>query len=150
MDDIDPLRPEDHLGYLLVRAADAEQRRWSAGMRAAGLTPRRFSVLAVLLDAPTVSQAELARRAFVTPQSMGELLSALERDGFVQRDGGGPGTPSRATVTPDGRAVLDAARPVVERLDAAGFAMLDPDERATLAGLLARVASVDSPTGRTR
>ena len=42
-------------------------------------------VLALLAETPGLPNAELARKAFVTPQSMNEVLQQLEASGLVER-----------------------------------------------------------------
>ena len=132
-------RPDDHLGYLLVRAGEVVARPWLSEMRASGLNPRQFSVLAILADRPTASQGELARAAMVTPQSMSEMLSRLELLGLVERSGGEPGMSSSVALTPRGQRSLTAAYPVVARLNTASVAALDPQEQEQLGALLRKV-----------
>ena len=43
------------------------------------------SLLALLPESPGLPNAELARKAFVTPQSMNEVLKQLEASGLVER-----------------------------------------------------------------
>lgn len=73
-----------------------------------GLTTLQFTTLSVLSrhGAP-LSTSQLARRAFMTPQSMSEVIHALERKGLIKRD---PHPNHRrtlpATLTAKGRRVL--------------------------------------------
>ena len=69
-DKFTPLDPDAQLGYVLVRAADQVSRPWHAALRAHGINPRQFSVLAWLARDPGLSQGELARRVMVTPQNV--------------------------------------------------------------------------------
>lgn len=43
------------------------------------------AVMATLARMPGASNAELARQAFVSPQSMGEVLQSLEAKGWIRR-----------------------------------------------------------------
>src|SRR5580698_11540050 len=54
-------------------------------LRALDLTVTQFAVLTALDDEPGLSNADLARRAFVTPQSMHAVLQELERRQLVVR-----------------------------------------------------------------
>ena len=45
----------------------------------------QFGVMMWLSRHPGQSAADLARRAFVTPQTMGEILAALEQAGHIHR-----------------------------------------------------------------
>ena len=44
-----------------------------------------YVVLTLLAESPGLPNAELARKAFVTPQSMTEVLKQLEASGLVER-----------------------------------------------------------------
>ena len=67
--------PDAQLGYVLVRCAEKMARAWHEALREHGVNPRQFSMLALLAHDPGLSQAELARRVMVTPQSMSESLT---------------------------------------------------------------------------
>jgi DNA-binding MarR family transcriptional regulator len=133
------LDPEEQLGYALVRAAAQISRPWLAAMRRHGINPRQFSVLAILIGEPTLSQGELARRVLVTPQSMSELIAALVEDGLLRRDNVPPGRAARLRVTSKGKALLEKAYPVVEETERKSFAALSAKERAYLGTLLRKL-----------
>lgn len=50
----------------------------SAALREHGATVAHYDVLAFLDEQPGLSNADLARQAFVTPQSMNQVLRELE------------------------------------------------------------------------
>jgi hypothetical protein len=50
-----------------------------------GLGIPHYVVLTLLAETPGLPNAELARKAFVTPQSMNEVLKQLEASGLVER-----------------------------------------------------------------
>ena len=64
------LDPDAQLGYLVACVAHDVSRAWYAALRRHRINPRQFSVLASLAREPTLSQAGLARRVMITPQSM--------------------------------------------------------------------------------
>ncbi|MBW0101140.1 MarR family winged helix-turn-helix transcriptional regulator [Pseudonocardia sp. KRD291] len=138
-DDPRPLQPGDQLGYLLVRAGELVSRPWLSGLRRQGINPRQFSVLAIVAADDGLSQAGLARRASITPQSMGELLRRLEEGGLLDRTTARRGTSATVHVTAAGRARLADAYPVVLRLNEESVASLSADERRRLAALLGKV-----------
>lgn len=51
-----------------------------------GLTASQYSVLAVLEEGNTATNAELARLCFVTPQTMSRIVQNLERDNFLKKN----------------------------------------------------------------
>lgn len=50
-----------------------------------GLTNAQYAVLSALEDEPGLSSAELARRSFVTPQTMNQVVGQLAQAGLVER-----------------------------------------------------------------
>jgi DNA-binding MarR family transcriptional regulator len=134
-----PLDPDAQLGYLVVRAADRMSRSWHEALRAHGINPRQFSVLGLLARDPDLSQAELARRVLVTPQSMSESLTGLLRAGLVERDEVGSGQAGRVRLTGAGRELLSRAYPVVQATDGDNFGVLTAEERADLGRLLQKL-----------
>ncbi|WP_249781048.1 MarR family transcriptional regulator [Bradyrhizobium sp. dw_78] len=73
------------VGFALKQAQQALRTRLDTGLREIGLTTPQYAVLAFLEVEPGASNAALARRAFVTPQTMQGILVALERSGFIAR-----------------------------------------------------------------
>jgi DNA-binding MarR family transcriptional regulator len=139
MTPIRPLIPEDQLGYALVRAADLVSRPWLAALRRHGINPRQFSVLAILLHEPTLSQGELARRVMVTPQSMSELITTLVEAALLRRSDVPVGRAANLRVTAKGRALLQRAYPIVEETDNNAFMILSAGEREQLGQLLRKL-----------
>ncbi len=84
-----------------------------------GLTTLQFTTLSVLSrhGAP-LSTSQLARRAFMTPQSMSEVIHALERKGLIMRK---PHPNHRRTLpaalTAKGRRVLAACDEAVSEFE---------------------------------
>lgn len=136
---LEPPDPDAQLGYLLVRAADRVSRHWSARLRANKINPRQFSMLAVLARDPGISQNELARRIMITPQSVGESISALVQAGLVSRSEAEPGRPVRLKLLAAGRRLLKKAYPVVEAVNQESFAELTDSERRELLRLLHKI-----------
>lgn len=73
------------LGYLLKEASSALRAAMEQTLRPLGMTVTHYACLELLSQRPGLSNSELARRAFVTRQSMNVLLQTLERDGYVMR-----------------------------------------------------------------
>ena len=102
----------------LVQTAHVVERRFTTVFAAAGLTPAQFGVLACIADDDDLSQADLARAILVRPQSLAPLLAGLVERGLVERDGPpARGRRSTYTLTDEGRAALDVARPEVFRIN---------------------------------
>src|ERR1700679_2411444 len=73
------------VGYLLKRAQAVLHDAMADALGSHDLTVTQFAVLTGLDDEPGLSNADLARRAFVTPQSMHTVLQELERRQLVVR-----------------------------------------------------------------
>jgi DNA-binding MarR family transcriptional regulator len=78
-------RAEDMSGYLVKRAQSLIHLALEEIVSSQGLGIPHYVVLALLAETPGLPNAELARKAFVTPQSMNEVLKQLEAAGLVER-----------------------------------------------------------------
>ncbi|GAA4025032.1 MarR family winged helix-turn-helix transcriptional regulator [Streptomyces plumbiresistens] len=54
-------------------------------MRQFGLTTAQYAVLSVLARRGGLSSAQLARRAFVTPQAMNQIVAQIEAEALITR-----------------------------------------------------------------
>lgn len=75
----------DRLGYLLKRAQHALRTRMDEQLSPLGLTAPQYNVLAGVALQPGISNASLARAAFITAQSMQGIVTNLERVGLMRR-----------------------------------------------------------------
>ena len=97
-----------------------------------GLTTLQVTTLSVLSrhGAP-LSTSQLARRAFMTPQSMSEVIHALERKGLIKRN---PHPNHRrtlpATLTAKGRRLLVECEEAVSEFEDAMLAGFSEKDRA--------------------
>jgi DNA-binding MarR family transcriptional regulator len=141
-------RPEstvDRPGYLMKRAQAALHAEMAQALHEHGVTLAQFAVLAALAEEPGLSNAELARRAFITPQSMNEILRLLEQRSWVTRSPH-PGHRRilQTELSDEGRKTLrvcDAAVTVIEQRMLAG---LDAGQRRQLVtALRACIAALD-------
>jgi DNA-binding MarR family transcriptional regulator len=109
------------------------------------LTVSQFAVLTALDEEPGLSNADLARRAFVTPQSMHAVLQELERLQFVVR---GPHPQHRrvlqAVLTEAGRRTLTSAANAVDAMEEQMLRKLSNPARSRLASALS--SCIDSLT----
>jgi DNA-binding MarR family transcriptional regulator len=75
-----------NLGYLLKRSQQAFRGAMDAALKPLGITAPQYSVLSSLAIEPGISNAALARVAFVTPQTMQGIMANLERLNLVGRE----------------------------------------------------------------
>ena len=78
-------RAEEMSGYLVKRAQSVIHLALEGIVSRQGLGIPHYVVLTLLAESPGLPNAELARKAFVTPQSMNEVLKQLEASGLVER-----------------------------------------------------------------
>lgn len=102
----------------LVLTAHVVGLQFAERLAAVGLTPTQFAVLQHLEREPGLTQAELARLVLVRPQSMTPLITALQGQGLLIRDGaGGRGRRASLAISEVGRDALHRAWPVVRTLN---------------------------------
>ena len=75
----------DGAGWLLKRAQDALNTAMTAALHQNGATLTEYAVLTALAEAPGMSNAGVARRAYVSPQTMNQVLRELEHRGWASR-----------------------------------------------------------------
>jgi DNA-binding MarR family transcriptional regulator len=121
------------IGYVIGRLDRALRREIGALVAPFGLTVSKYTALSILRDRPGLSNAQLARRSYVTPQSMNEVLVALEADGLIVRSpAANHGRVVEVTLSPRGHEVLSACDRAVTHMENAMLADLDPAGREQL------------------
>jgi DNA-binding MarR family transcriptional regulator len=130
--------------YLVGRIDRVVRRAIGAVLKAQGLSVNQYTTLSVLERRSGLSNAQLARRALVSPQSMNEVLLTLEDRGLVRRRAHPDhGRILQARLTAKGRSLLarcDAEVHEVEARMVSGLA--DEDRRALRRALLSGIRSL--------
>jgi DNA-binding MarR family transcriptional regulator len=123
--------------YLVKQVELASRARLDEIVRPAGLTALQYTALTVLERHDDMSSAQLARRSFVTAQSMADMITALEGRALIERHR------DRAdrrrlvvSLTAEGRALLDRYRPEVADLERAMLSGLSEQEVAAMRAAL--------------
>jgi DNA-binding MarR family transcriptional regulator len=129
------------LGYALKRAQQALRGHLDNELRNIGLTTPQYSVLAGLEISAGLSSAELARRAFVTPQTMQSIIAILERTGLIKRMAHPVNGRVRTTeLTPAGRSALRAAHEIVANAEVLARNAVAPSDPEIIYSALLRIA----------
>jgi DNA-binding MarR family transcriptional regulator len=140
---------EDRVGYVLKQAQQALRAAMDRALRERGLTTPQYAVLSALEAQPGLSNAELARRAFVTPQTMNGIVVLLERAGLVaRRPHDQHGRVLTTDLTPAGQELVRSCHAAVEQIEERMVAPLNAAERAQLVALLRACASALRAEGR--
>ena len=125
------------VGYLIKRAQVVLHNAMADALGSHDLTVTQFAVLTGLGEEPGLSNADLARRAFVTPQSMHTVLQELERLQLVVRS---PHPQHQrvlqAALTGAGRRTLTSAATAVDAIEEQMLRELSRPARSRLANAL--------------
>lgn len=112
------------VGYVLKQTTVALRSAMDASLRPLGLTVAQYACLELLQQRPGLSNAELARQAFVSRQSMNLVLRGLQQRGLLTRpDVATHGRARPMTLTPAGQRLLHDSSVAVRAIERA---MLDP------------------------
>lgn len=137
------------VGYLLKQTAAALRAAMDAALRPLGLTVPQYACLELLGQQPGLSNAELARGAFVSRQSMNHVLRGLQERGLLTR----PATAAHGRALPteltrEGQRTLRAASTTVARVQQRMLTPLTPARQQQLgrdlAACTAALAATDA------
>ncbi|MEI5521979.1 MarR family transcriptional regulator [Streptomyces brasiliscabiei] len=111
--------PRSPLTIYLVKQLELAIRSYmDEALRPYGLTTLQYTALTVLQHRGGLSSAQLARRSFVRPQTMHEIVRSLEERELIERDHA-PGNRRimEARLTRGGEELLAACAPAVQQLE---------------------------------
>lgn len=121
------------VGYALKHAQSLLHLRMEEALKPLGLTVSHYSCLYHLHLEPGISAAALARRTFVTRQSMNVTLRQFIDRGLVVRpDHVDTGRALPSALTSSGVDLLDSAQALVDAVERRMLAGLAPSERVML------------------
>ncbi|MEU3612261.1 MarR family transcriptional regulator [Streptomyces sp. NPDC006872] len=115
----DPQSHQVPLTIYLVKQLELAIRSFmDEALRPYGLTTFQYTALTVLQHRGGLSSAQLARRSFVRPQTMHEIVRSLEERGLIERTHA-PGNRRimEARLTEAGAELLTACAPAVHKLE---------------------------------
>jgi DNA-binding MarR family transcriptional regulator len=130
----------DDLTYSLKKANQLIRNRLDAGLKDLGLTTPQYSLLNELELSPGLSNAGLARKCFVTAQTMNVILLDLEKKKLVIRAGHPTNRKEKTTsLSHAGIDLVLQARGIVEDVETSLYQRLNGDEKNTLISILAKI-----------
>lgn len=127
-----PRSGADWIGYNLKITQHRLRQRLDAELARLGITAPQNAVLLAVSGNPRSSNAELARAAFVTPQTMQAILVNLERGGLIVR----------SPHPEHGRVIMTELTTAGQQTVAEGAKAADVVERQMLSTLSAEEAQV--------
>tara|TARA_R110002020_G_scaffold27552_11_gene88840 strand:- start:1570 stop:1974 length:405 start_codon:yes stop_codon:yes gene_type:complete len=115
--------------YLLNQANQAVRSQLEQALRGLNLTGIQYTVLSIVGTRNGISSAELSRRFFVTPQTMNEIVTGLEKRGLLQREASAENKRIlTASLTGLGEETLKECDGIADGIERAAFAdMSDKD-----------------------
>ncbi|UTH73879.1 MarR family winged helix-turn-helix transcriptional regulator [Chromobacterium sp. IIBBL 290-4] len=139
---------DGHIGYLLRQAAGAHHLRMERALADLAVTPPQFVVMTMLAAYPGLSNADLARLALLTPQTVNAIVANLKRAGRVEsRPHASHGRILQLELTEDGGSLLAQCRERVEALERAMLAHVPADDESAIRRWLAQLAATGQPGG---
>jgi len=137
---------EQSVGYALKQATAALRAAMDGALRPLELTVPQYACLELLGQQPGLSNAELARGAFVTRQSMNGVLRGLQDRGLLTRPATAPhGRALPTQLTPAGRERLYAASTAVGAVERQMLTGLPPTDQRRLHNHLAACTAALTP-----
>jgi DNA-binding MarR family transcriptional regulator len=122
---------EPRLSYVIARLERALRAAINDRVKPYGLTTLQYTTLSLLGARGELSNAQLARRSYMTPQAMSEVIDALEKKGLIRRNPHPThGRLLPATLTAKGRRVLADCERGVDEMEEVMLADLTARERA--------------------
>ncbi len=139
---------EGRVGYQMKRAQHALRLEVDGALRGLGLTAPQYAALSALEESPGLSGVALARRSFVTPQTMNGILTNLEAAGLLaRRNHPEHGRVLQAYLTEEGAGLVVEAHRVVEAIEERMLSGLSEDERRRLLDALRSCVDSLEPSG---
>lgn len=120
---------QERLGYVIKRTQQVLRLRMDKELIEAGITTPQYAALSVLEEDQGLSNAELARRCFLRPQTMHKIVTGLEDKGFIERKSDpSHGRKIKTKLTPEGMEVLANGHKIVKQIEAEMTRNLSPKQ----------------------
>jgi DNA-binding MarR family transcriptional regulator len=114
-----PGAPPTRISYVVGQLDRLLKRRLIETLSGFGLTLPQFTALSVINASGAMTNAKLAERSFITPQSANEVVKTMEANGWVGRAGHPThGRLIHLSLTDEGRRVLHECDVAVDALEA--------------------------------
>lgn len=132
---------EGHIGYLLQQASSVFRLRMARALTDLDVTPPQFAVLTMLGAYQGLSNADLARLALLTPQTLSVIVANLLRAGaVVRRPHAVHGRIQQLDLSDSGKTLLAACRKRVHAIERGLVADMTAAETEVVRKWLVRVA----------
>lgn len=120
------------VAYLMGRTHQALTRRMRNALASIGLSVAQYTALSFLVRG-SLSNAQLAERAMISPQAANEMVKTMSARGWITREpDSSHGRIIRIGLTEEGEAVLNSGHACVAEIEAAMLAGLRPAQGQAL------------------
>ncbi|MEZ4707994.1 MAG: MarR family transcriptional regulator [Caldilineaceae bacterium] len=136
--------PQPRLSYVIARLERILRQRIAKGVEPYGLNVSQYTALSILGRRSGLSNAQLARRTYITPQAMNQVLEQLTQAGLVERQPHAThGRILQTELTAQGRTVLKRCDAAIDAVEAEMLQNMSKEEsQALLQTLLKCVRSL--------
>ncbi len=133
---------ESRVGYLVKRVQTALRAAMDQAFRPLGIGVSQYAILEALIEMPEseATNAALARRCFITPQSANEMIATMTEGRLVARRTSPGARRITFSLTKRGRVKCAEGRRLSLELEERMLSGQTRDDRARLAGLLVSCA----------
>lgn len=123
--------------YLLNQVNQGLRSALDLRMREFKITGLQYTILTMVRSNEGISSAELSRRFFVTPQTMNETVTGMERRGLLERrEQENNKRILVAFLTAEGEALLRKCDAIADEIDSQAFGDMSDEDFKTLRKLL--------------
>ncbi|MTI87618.1 MAG: MarR family transcriptional regulator [Balneolaceae bacterium] len=109
---------DQRLGYVIKRLQQLLRSRMDEKLAAVGVTTPQYATLSILEEDQGLSNAELARRCFLTPQTMHKIVAGLEAKELIERKSDpSHGRKINTLLTSEGKKLVEKAHEIVQNIE---------------------------------
>lgn len=148
MSDRSLIAGEPRTSYLVARLDRLLRSQLGEALKPFALSVPQYTVLSVLRNRPGLSNAQLARRSYITAQAMHQMVYGLEERGLIVREvSSDHGRVQETRLTERGNALLARCDREVDRVEAEIFGSLGDDDESRLRSLITAAIDFEKSEG---
>ena len=132
-------RPSKHIGYLLKAVQHDLRNKMDQELRKIELTTPQYATISELDEYAGLTNADLARKCFVTPQTMNLIVRGLEKRGSILSSCENHGRKQDTNLSEKGIRTLKKAHLLVSTVESDLLSVLSDDEKRALEALLSKL-----------
>lgn len=143
----EPATQVDRVGHLISLLERVLRKEWSEALAPMNLTLQQYAALQILNNNDKMSNAALAKRSFMTPQSTNEMVGALEAKALVERQPDkNHGRIIHILISKEGKRVLRKADAAIMKIEKSMLDCIPLDERVKFRDQLVACVVAVNPT----